>query len=52
MYYPLNGMDFLPTSYQIFYNEYTILKYPPEAFYYASMSSWDFPAEVTIQDLY
>lgn len=25
LYYPLDGMDYLPTSYQVFYNDYTIL---------------------------
>lgn len=54
LYYPLGDIviDPINSSYQIFYADYTILKFPPEAFYYAAVSSWDFPAEVNIEDLY
>ena len=54
LYYPLGDMDVEPinSSYTILYADYTLLKFPPEAYYYAAMSSWDYPAEVTIDNLY
>lgn len=53
--YPLPGMDFDPidSSYTILYSDYTLLKYPPEAFYYSARSGYDFfPIEATIEDTY
>jgi hypothetical protein len=54
LYYPIGDLDILPidSSYTIFYKDYTTLKFPPEAYYYAAMSGYDFPAEVTIFDIY
>jgi len=54
LYYPLPGMDILPidSSYVILYSDYTLLKFPPEVNYWAAMSGWDCPAEVTIADIY
>ena len=54
LYYPLGDLDILPidSSYTIFYKDYTTLKFPPEAYYYAALSGYDFPAEVTIEDVY
>jgi len=54
LYYPLPGMDFEPidSSYTVLYKNFTTLKYPPEAFYYAALSGYDFPAETTIFDVY
>jgi hypothetical protein len=54
LYYPLPDMTVDPiySSYTEFYPEYTILSYPPEVFYYAAISGYDFPAEVTIEDVY
>jgi hypothetical protein len=47
-------MDVEPidSSYVILYADYTLLKYPPEVNYWAAMSGWDCPAEVTIDDIY
>ena len=50
--YPLGDMDFDLTSYQIFYNDYTILDYPPEAFYYSARSGNQFLTQATVYDLY
>ena len=54
LYYPLADMDVdaIDTSYTKLYQNFTILKYPPEAFYYAARSGYDFPAETTIFDVY
>lgn len=47
-------MDFDPiySSYQIFYSDYSLLDYPPEAFYYSARSGYDTPAEVTVSNCY
>ena len=47
-------MDFDPidSSYTILYSDFTLLKYPPEAFYYSARSGYDFPSEITIEDTY
>lgn len=52
--YPLPGLEVDPidSSYTILYKDYTLLLYPPEAFYYSARSGYDFPAEVTIGDIY
>jgi len=54
LYYPLPPMDFDPidATYIRRYAGYSLLEYPPEAFYYAALSGWDFPAETTINDIY
>jgi hypothetical protein len=53
-YTPFPGIEIEPvnSSYQIFYNDYTILKFPPEAYYYERMSNVDFLENVTIFDMY
>ena len=52
--YPLPGMDenVLHSSYVVTYEGYSLLTYPPEAFYYGAISLNKLPQEVTIQDVY
>lgn len=54
LYYPLPGMDYqaIDSTYVNLYADYTLLKFVPEVNYWAAMSGWDFPAEVTIEDVY
>lgn len=39
-------------SYVVKYSDYTLLQYPPEAFYYGGHSNHPLPIEVTIDDVY
>ena len=54
LYYPLPGMDVdaIDATYTRLYADYTILKFPPEVFYFAALNQNDFPEEVTIADVY
>ena len=54
LHYPLPDMDFdaIDFSYTKLYKNFTQLQYPPEAFYYSARSGYDFPAEITIFDVY
>lgn len=54
MYYHLPGIDpeAIDASYQRFYFNYTRLMYPPEPFYFGALNQNDFPAEITIFDVY
>lgn len=54
LYYPLPGLDIEPimASYTLFYAGYSWLQYPPEVFYFASINQNDFPAEVSVADVY
>lgn len=45
-------LDAIDTSYTILYEDYTLLTYPPEAWYYSARSGYHFPAEITIGDVY
>jgi hypothetical protein len=48
--YPLPGIDEHPiySSYTELYSDYTVLSYPPEVFYFAAISGYDFPTETNI----
>jgi len=52
--YPLPGMDIAinHVSYTIEYADYTLLDYPPEAYYFEAVGGGGFPIEVTIFDAY
>ena len=52
--YPLPGMDenVLHSSYVVTYEGYSILNYPPEAYYYGAMSLNSLPSEATIANTY
>lgn len=52
--YPLPGMDenVLHSSYVVTYQGYSLLSYPPEAYYYGAISQNSLPSEATIQDTY
>jgi hypothetical protein len=54
LYYPLPGIEIEPiySSYVIFYSDYTLLKFVPEVSYWQAMSGLDYPAEITILDVY
>lgn len=45
-------VDPIFSSYTELYSDFTTLKFPPEVYYFAAISSYDFPAEVTIFDTY
>lgn len=42
----------LHSSYVVTYEGYSLLTYPPEAYYYGAISLNKLPQEVTIQDVY
>lgn len=46
-------MDYpmLNSSYTVLYSDFTILKFPPEVFYYGAINN-TLPKEVTIFDVY
>lgn len=48
--YPLPGMDenVLHSSYVVTYEGYSLLNYPPEAYYYGAVSQNSLPSEATI----
>lgn len=51
--YPLWGdEDVLHSSYVVTYQGYSILSYPPEAYYYGAISLNPLPIEATIADTY
>ena len=39
-------------SYVELYKNWTSLTHPPEAYYFSALSGNDFPAEITINDVY
>jgi hypothetical protein len=53
MLYPLPGLDYPmgESSYTVYYKDYTILKFPPEVFYYGAINN-TLPKEITIFDVY
>lgn len=54
LYYPLPGMDIDPidSSYVKTYANWTAQTIPVEAFYFSARSGQDFPAEITVDDVY
>ena len=55
LYYPLPAMgeiDVYDLSYVIYYQGYSTLTYPPEAWYYGARSQNSLPSEVTVADVY
>lgn len=55
MYYPLpeiGDVQAIDSSYVRYYADYTLLKHTPEAFYFCALNQNDFPAEVTVFDVY